>query len=90
MSELLDNVVALRPFANQPWRVHAACYGVDKALMFPTAGESLREARKVCAGSPVRTQCLKYALDAGERFGVWGGKSEKERRQMRRRLVRAS
>ncbi len=66
------------------WVEHAACSTTSPDLFFPERGASTREAKAVCAGCPVRVDCLEYALEAGEKFGVWGGKSEKERRTLRR------
>lgn len=66
------------------WLEKAACAGVDPELFFPGRGESTREARAICAGCEVRATCLEHALDAGEKFGIWGGKSERERRRIRR------
>lgn len=42
-------------------------------------------ARLLCSECPVKDLCLSYALDAGEPFGLWGGFSPPERRQMLRR-----
>jgi WhiB family redox-sensing transcriptional regulator len=75
--------------ATRVWIELAACRGLDAALFFPTRGEWTREAREVCGGCPVRAQCLEHALDAGEKFGIWGGKTERQRRAMRRARQRA-
>lgn len=66
------------------WRRHGACRGADPDIFFPDRGESTREAKEICAGCPVRGECIDFALDGGEKFGIWGGKSERERRRMRR------
>lgn len=66
------------------WVKLAACRDADPALFFPERGESSREAKQVCLSCPVRLECLEYALANGEKFGVWGGKSDKERRRLRR------
>jgi hypothetical protein len=66
------------------WRDLALCAEVDPDLFFPDKGESSRPAKRVCAGCEVRPECLQYALDHGERFGVWGGLSERERRELAR------
>lgn len=72
------------------WIELAACRGLDAALFFPTRGEWTRgEAREVCGGCPVRAECLEHALEAGEKFGIWGGKTERQRRVMRRARQRA-
>jgi WhiB family redox-sensing transcriptional regulator len=71
------------------WIELAACRGLDAALFFPTRGEWTRAAREVCGGCPVRAECLEHALDAGEKFGIWGGKTERQRRAMRRARQRA-
>lgn len=70
---------------SRDWMVHANCRGVDPDLFFPVIGEELRPARRVCSECAVREECLEYALTVGERFGVWGGLSERERRKERRR-----
>ena len=54
-------------------------------LFFPTRGQSSAPAKAICARCPVLDTCREYALANGERFGVWGGMSEKERRAERAR-----
>ena len=66
------------------WMSEAACAQIDSDPWFPEKGGSTREVKKICAACPVQTQCLKYALDHDERFGVWGGMSERERRRLKR------
>ena len=66
------------------WQERANCLGVDPDLFFPERGASTREAKGVCRGCEVRGECLEYALDHGEKFGIWGGLSERERRRVRR------
>ncbi len=66
------------------WRHDALCRGMDPDLFFPERGEPTRQAKEVCAACPVREVCLAYALDNGERHGLWGGASELQRRKMRR------
>ena len=66
------------------WKSKANCMGVDPDLFFPERGMSTREAKEVCKGCVVREDCLEYALANGEKFGIWGGLSERERRRIRR------
>jgi len=66
------------------WQDQANCLGVDPDLFFPERGASTREAKEVCKGCVVRGDCLEYALGNGEKFGIWGGLSERERRRLRR------
>jgi WhiB family transcriptional regulator, redox-sensing transcriptional regulator len=66
------------------WQMRANCMGVDPDLFFPERGASTREAKEVCRGCVVREDCLEYALANGEKFGIWGGLSERERRRIRR------
>jgi WhiB family redox-sensing transcriptional regulator len=73
-----------------PWINRAACTGIDPELFFPSRGESADPARAVCAGCPVRAECLDHALANVEMFGVWGGTSERERRAIRRNRARAA
>lgn len=66
------------------WREQALCAQSDPDRWFPDRGGSTRTAKLICADCPVRQSCLEYALEACEPWGVWGGKSERERRRMRR------
>ncbi len=68
----------------ESWQMFANCLGVDPDLFFPERGASTKEAKGVCQGCVVREDCLEYALANGEKFGIWGGLSERERRRIRR------
>ncbi len=68
----------------QGWQERALCAETDPEAFFPEKGGSTREAKKICTGCDVRTECLEYALGNDERFGIWGGLSERERRRLRR------
>jgi WhiB family transcriptional regulator, redox-sensing transcriptional regulator len=61
------------------WRDAAPCQYTDPELFFPERGGSTKAARRVCADCAVSDRCLDFALDNFERFGIWGGKSERER-----------
>lgn len=69
------------------WREQAACRDVDPAIFFPERGEDTRLAKSICAECPVVAECLDYALHAGLKFGIFGGKSERQRRLLRRDLI---
>jgi WhiB family redox-sensing transcriptional regulator len=73
----------------QDWQTKANCMGVDPDLFFPERGSSTREAKEVCRGCVVRDDCLEFAIANGEKFGIWGGMSERERRRVRRARVLA-
>ena len=75
---------------DRTWQEYANCLGVDPDLFFPERGASTREAKEVCRGCVVREQCLEYALVNGEKFGIWGGLSERERRRIRRQRAQAA
>lgn len=66
------------------WQQYGACRGLDPDMFFPQRGDTVREAKTVCDACPVRPQCLEYAITNGEKFGIWGGLSERERRRIRR------
>ena len=70
-----------------PWQERALCAQTDPEAFFPAKGGSTREAKRVCASCEVREECLEYALANDERFGIWGGLSERERRKLKRRAV---
>lgn len=67
------------------WMSDGACLGMDVHLFFPRSHEGSDLPKAVCAGCKVRTTCLDHALKTGEKWGVWGGTTEKERRQLRHR-----
>ena len=69
------------------WQERALCAQTDPEAFFPEKGGSTREAKKVCTGCDVRSECLEYALENDERFGIWGGLSERERRKLKRRVI---
>ena len=69
------------------WQVDALCAQTDPEAFFPEKGGSTRDAKKVCSACTVRSECLEYALGNDERFGIWGGLSERERRRLRKRSV---
>ena len=68
----------------QSWQERALCAETDPEAFFPEKGGSTREAKKICTGCEVKAECLEYALANDERFGIWGGLSERERRRLRR------
>lgn len=70
------------------WFKRAACKGMDPDLFFPERGDldAVRAAKQVCAGCPVTDECLTYALVTVQRWGIWGGMSEKQRRRVRTRV----
>jgi WhiB family redox-sensing transcriptional regulator len=79
MSNLLDDLG--RPL----WQIHASCRNIENSnIFFPERGSSTKEPKAICAICPVREECLDYALMNGEKFGIWGGMSERERRKIRK------
>jgi WhiB family transcriptional regulator, redox-sensing transcriptional regulator len=69
---------------DRSWQSRANCMGVDPDLFFPERGASTKEAKEVCRGCVVKSECLEFALRNSEKFGIWGGMSERERRRVRR------
>jgi WhiB family redox-sensing transcriptional regulator len=69
---------------DRSWQSKANCMGVDPDLFFPERGASTKEAKEVCKGCVVQQECLEFALSNSEKFGIWGGMSERERRRVRR------
>jgi WhiB family transcriptional regulator, redox-sensing transcriptional regulator len=67
------------------WQADSLCAQTDPEAFFPEKGGSTRDAKKICTSCEVRAQCLEYALENDERFGIWGGLSERERRKLRKR-----
>ena len=67
------------------WMARGKCKEVVPDLFFPSDGMGVLAAQRICAECPVVDACLQYALDERVDHGVWGGKSERERRRMLRR-----
>lgn len=72
------------------WQLKSACRGVNTNLFYlddnmrgPEKAERVAAAKRICAGCPVKTECLDYAMTNKEIYGVWGGTSEEERARMR-------
>lgn len=79
-----DLETSLASIAHQQWRDDALCTQTDPETFFPEKGGSTAGAKRVCNRCPVQAQCLEYALTNNEHFGVWGGYSERERREIAR------
>lgn len=81
---LLQIVLTPTDLAELGWQDKALCAEVDPELFFPEKGGSSRAAKRVCRSCEVRAECLRYALERDERFGIFGGMSERERRRVKR------
>lgn len=87
MQDFTDSIAILAaPITEErPWMVFRACRDAEADLFFASTKEDQRQALAICASCPVRVDCLEYALEARERFGIWGGMTEKQRRRLSRR-----
>ena len=75
------------------WQAEAACLSADPDLFFPIsatgpAEQQIARAKKVCARCAVRLECLEFALDHDQMYGIWGGTTAEDRRRDRRRKRR--
>src|SRR5690625_1754410 len=77
----------LGPVDEEDWQERALFAQTDPEAFFPEKGGSAREAKRICQSCEVRQQCLEYALANDERFGIWGGLSERERRRLKKGLA---
>jgi WhiB family transcriptional regulator, redox-sensing transcriptional regulator len=69
------------------WQERAACREANPDLFFPERGSPGDSAKRVCVTCDVRLECLEYALANCERYGVWGGLTERERTRLRRQAT---
>lgn len=76
---------ALAPWEVRDWTEQALCAQSDPETWFPDKGGSVEPAKRICMACPVRLPCLQWALDNEERYGLWGGVSERDRRKLKRR-----
>jgi WhiB family redox-sensing transcriptional regulator len=79
---MLNDTITAPPHLT--WQEEALCAQTGGDFFFPEPGSSVREAKRICGLCPIRSACLEFALSHDERFGVWGGLSEKERLALRR------
>lgn len=86
MFEETDPLVGVFYARDVSWHMDALCAQVEPDLWFPEKGGSTKEAKQICANCLVRAECLNYALDAQEKFGIWGMRSERERRRLLKSL----
>ena len=84
--ELVDEVTGDLP-EELAWQERALCAQTDPEAFFPEKGGSTREAKRICGRCEVKAECLEYALGHDERFGIWGGLSERERRRLKKSAV---
>lgn len=85
---VIEMLAASNPVFDDPedplaWQRDGLCGQTDPEAFFPEKGGDVRMAKKVCEMCEVKEKCLDYALENDERFGVWGGLSERQRRKLR-------
>lgn len=79
------NVDSWRSLIQRPeWMADAECHGMDPELFFPAGGETTDNVKAICRRCDVQAECLAYAINLGEKHGIWGGVSERGRRRLRR------
>jgi len=69
------------------WQDRAACFGIDPDVFFPISEEEAGPALAYCRSCRIREDCLAWALKNGERYGVWGGLTEQQRRRISRQVA---
>ena len=87
LSVVPDRIDVAPATTDDQWQERALCAQTDPEAFFPEKGGSTREAKRICLGCEVRDACLEYALAHDERFGIWGGLSERERRRLKRGII---
>ena len=71
--KIIDDLIGGMP----SWTEEANCKGADADLFFPERGASTRKAKAICRACTVQDECLEYAVEQSEKFGIWGGLSER-------------
>ena len=87
---MLPKFVEALQLPDLSWQDLANCRGADADLFFPERGASTRTAKQICRECSVREDCLEFAIVSSEKFGIWGGLSERERRKIRRQRAVAA
>jgi WhiB family transcriptional regulator, redox-sensing transcriptional regulator len=79
--------LSANPSPPDMWQERAACFGIDPDVFFPISEEEAGPALTYCGSCRIREECLAWALKTGERYGVWGGMTEQQRRRIARRVA---
>lgn len=87
LSLVPDQIDVAPATEDDQWQERALCAQTDPEAFFPEKGGSTREAKRICQGCEVKDACLEYALAHDERFGIWEGLSERERRRLKRGII---
>ncbi len=86
-AELEIETLPPNPSPPDVWQEQAACFGIDPDVFFPISEEEAGPALAFCASCSLKELCLAWALKNGERYGVWGGTTEQQRRRIQRRVA---
>lgn len=85
MNDTMDSPALEAPILDErPWAVFSACREEDPSIFFAATRDDERAALVVCSTCSVQEHCLEFALETNERFGVWGGTTERQRKKMLR------
>lgn len=74
--------------ADEGWQEEGACRGADVEIFFSVDEEDQQRALEFCARCDVRQDCLEFAIENREMYGIWGGMSESDRRSLIRDIRR--
>jgi WhiB family transcriptional regulator, redox-sensing transcriptional regulator len=85
--EIELDLLPTNPSPPDVWQDRSACYGIDPNVFFPISEEEAGPALAFCNGCGIRAECLAWALKNGERYGVWGGLTEQQRRRLARQVA---
>lgn len=74
--------LSVTPVASDNPRSRGMCRNSPAEKFYPSSGSGVKVAQKICEQCVIQEECLEYALDNGEIYGVWGGASERERKRI--------
>ncbi len=83
------SIAPIKVDSSLAWQAFGLCAQTDPELFSPGKGDSTKDAKAICARCEVRLQCLDYALENDERFGIWGGLSSKQRAKLKQQDTHA-
>ncbi|HEX6398933.1 MAG TPA: WhiB family transcriptional regulator [Actinomycetota bacterium] len=81
------DLLPANPAPPDMWQDRSACFGIDPNVFFPISEEEAGPALAFCNACGIRAECLAWALKNGERYGVWGGMTEQQRRRLARQVA---
>ncbi len=83
---LIPEPLPSSPALDPEWMQDGVCRYTDPEVFYPVKGQPSSSPRRICASCPVQQRCLQWALTLGDDYGIWGGRTARERKALARAI----